>query len=168
MRSGGFLRPFNPGWWGPLLASLQHYRAPAALAEINPDHCYRTFCLASPPAPPRPSVLERYGTVPHGGRRCNGQTAQTDSVQVGLNFHVLQISGTWEPNDDEGKAAWELYVELVTRIAVVPLGGEEGLLREACPACIRCSPPPVTSCAATARGSPSPGPRASTASASWP
>jgi hypothetical protein len=54
-----------------------------------------------------------------------------DSVQVGLNLHVLQISGTWEPNEDEGKAAWELYVELVTRIAVVPLGGQEGLLREA-------------------------------------
>ena len=53
------------------------------------------------------------------------------SVQVGLNLHVVQISGTWEPNDDEGKAAWELYVELVTRIAVVPLGEQEGLLREA-------------------------------------
>lgn len=53
------------------------------------------------------------------------------SVQVGLNLHVLQISGTWEPNEDEGNAAWELYVELVTRIAVVPLGQEEGLLSEA-------------------------------------
>ena len=53
------------------------------------------------------------------------------SVQVGLNLHVLQISGTWEPNDDERKAAWELYVELVTRISVVPLGPGEGLLREA-------------------------------------
>jgi len=52
-------------------------------------------------------------------------------VQVGLNLHVLQISGTWEPNDDERKAAWELYVELVTRISVVPLGPGEGLLREA-------------------------------------
>jgi hypothetical protein len=30
-----------------------------------------------------------------------------------------------------GKAAWELYVELVTRLAVVPLGTQEGLLREA-------------------------------------
>lgn len=53
------------------------------------------------------------------------------SVQVGLNLHFLQVSGTWEPNDDERKAAWELYVELVTRIAVVPLGAGEGLLREA-------------------------------------
>ena len=53
------------------------------------------------------------------------------SVQVGLNLHFLQVSGTWEPNEDEGNAAWELYVELVTRVAVVPLGGQEGLLREA-------------------------------------
>jgi hypothetical protein len=53
------------------------------------------------------------------------------SIQVGLNLHFVQISGTWEPNDDERKAAWELYVELVTRIAVVPLGAQEGLLREA-------------------------------------
>lgn len=53
------------------------------------------------------------------------------SVQVGLNLPFLQISGTWEPNDDERKAAWELHVELVTRISVVPLGSDEGLLREA-------------------------------------
>jgi hypothetical protein len=53
------------------------------------------------------------------------------SVQVGLNLHFVQISGTWEPNDNERKAAWELYVELVTRISVVPLGPSEGLLREA-------------------------------------
>jgi len=53
------------------------------------------------------------------------------SVTVGLNLHFLQIGGTWEPNDDERKAAWELHVELVTRIAVVPLGTEEGLMREA-------------------------------------
>jgi hypothetical protein len=53
------------------------------------------------------------------------------SVQVGLNMPFLQLSGTWEPNDDERKAAWELHVELVTRIAVVPLRADEGLLREA-------------------------------------
>jgi hypothetical protein len=48
-----------------------------------------------------------------------------------LNLHILQITGTWEPNDDERMAAWELYVELVTRISVVPLKTDEGLLREA-------------------------------------
>jgi hypothetical protein len=53
------------------------------------------------------------------------------SVQIGLNLPFLQLSGTWEPNDDERKAAWELHVELVTRISVVPLSSDEGLLREA-------------------------------------
>jgi len=36
-----------------------------------------------------------------------------------------------EPNDTERRAAWELYVELLTRISVVPLAQREGLLREA-------------------------------------
>ncbi|MGW1617248.1 hypothetical protein ACWCQZ_49640 [Streptomyces sp. NPDC002285] len=53
------------------------------------------------------------------------------SVEVKLNLRVLEISGTWEPNDAERRAAWELYVELVTRVSVVPLREEEGLLREA-------------------------------------
>ena len=53
------------------------------------------------------------------------------SVDVKLNLHVLEISGTWEPNDAERRAAWELYVELVTRVSVVPLRVDEGLLREA-------------------------------------
>ncbi|MFF1682458.1 hypothetical protein ACFVYG_41245 [Streptomyces sp. NPDC058256] len=48
-----------------------------------------------------------------------------------LNLHVLEISGTWEPNDAERRAAWEVYVELVTRVSVVPLRADEGLLREA-------------------------------------
>ena len=41
------------------------------------------------------------------------------------------ISGTWEPDESEVRAAWELYVEMVTR---TPLGGfssQEGSLREA-------------------------------------
>jgi hypothetical protein len=53
------------------------------------------------------------------------------NVQVGLNLPFLQVSGTWEPNDDERKAAWELHVELVTRISAVELGADEGLLSEA-------------------------------------
>jgi hypothetical protein len=44
---------------------------------------------------------------------------------------VLEVSGSWEPSDAERRAAWEIYVELVTRISVVPLGPDLGLLREA-------------------------------------
>ena len=37
------------------------------------------------------------------------------TVEVGLDLKNFKISGTWEPNDAERKAAWELYVELITR-----------------------------------------------------
>lgn len=53
------------------------------------------------------------------------------SVEVGLDLKFFKITGTWEPNDAERLAAWELYVELITRVAVVPLPAGEGLLREA-------------------------------------
>ena len=51
------------------------------------------------------------------------------SVEVKLDLKLLSVSGVWEPNDAERAAAWELYVELITRAAAVPL--ENGLLREA-------------------------------------
>ena len=53
------------------------------------------------------------------------------SVQVELDLKVFKIAGTWEPNEVERRAAWELYVELLTRVAVVPLREGEGLVREA-------------------------------------
>lgn len=40
------------------------------------------------------------------------------------------VEGSWEPSDVEREAAWELYVELVTRISVVELDPEDGKLRE--------------------------------------
>jgi hypothetical protein len=51
------------------------------------------------------------------------------SVEVKLDLKVASIVGKWEPNDAERHAAWELYVELITRVALVPL--RHGLLREA-------------------------------------
>ena len=50
-------------------------------------------------------------------------------VSVSLPFGIG--SAEWETDSTERSAAWCLYVELVTRIAVQPLGLEEGLLREA-------------------------------------
>lgn len=50
-------------------------------------------------------------------------------VSVSLPFGMG--SAEWEADSTERRAAWSLYVELVTRIAVEPLEGEEGLLREA-------------------------------------
>ncbi len=54
------------------------------------------------------------------------------SMRVNLKLpYLADVEGTWEPDDRERDASWELYVELVTRIAVVPLGPEEGRIREA-------------------------------------
>ena len=51
-------------------------------------------------------------------------------IQLKLPW-VGEIAGMWEPDDAEAKAAWELYVELITRVSVVELKPGEGLLREA-------------------------------------
>lgn len=40
-------------------------------------------------------------------------------------------TGKWVVDGSQRKAAWEMYVELVTRISVQPLGADDGLLREA-------------------------------------
>jgi hypothetical protein len=53
------------------------------------------------------------------------------SLTVGLKLGLLDIGGEWRPDDAEENAAWEMYVELVTRISVAELKPGEGLLREA-------------------------------------
>jgi hypothetical protein len=47
-------------------------------------------------------------------------------VGVKVNLGFLELSGEWEPNDTERAAAWELYVELITRVTTVPLKPDEG------------------------------------------
>lgn len=51
-------------------------------------------------------------------------------VSINLPFGLGGLQGTWEPDEGEQQAAWEMYVELITRVAVVELGPDEGLLRE--------------------------------------
>jgi hypothetical protein len=41
------------------------------------------------------------------------------------------VEGEWVADEDQQRAAWEMYVELVTRVSVQPLRADEGLLREA-------------------------------------
>jgi len=55
--------------------------------------------------------------------------AKLTKVSVSLPFGLG--SAEWEPDLTERKAAWSLYVELVTRIAIEPLGEDEGVIREA-------------------------------------
>jgi len=58
--------------------------------------------------------------------------AKLTSVKVSLKLpYIGGVEGTWEPDEGERNAAWEMYVELITRISVVELKPGEGLLREA-------------------------------------
>jgi len=52
-------------------------------------------------------------------------------VKVKLKLPFFDLEGDWEADDTEKKAAWELYVELVTRISVEMIKYDQGLLREA-------------------------------------
>jgi hypothetical protein len=63
--------------------------------------------------------------------RLAGMPVDSLNVSLGLPFGLGNIGGTWKPKDDERKAAWEMYVELITRVSVAELGDDEGLVREA-------------------------------------
>ncbi len=55
-----------------------------------------------------------------------------NKINVELTVPLLgKIGGEWAPDDAERQAAWEMYVELATRITVQPLAPGEGLIREA-------------------------------------
>ncbi|AFY33552.1 hypothetical protein [Calothrix sp. PCC 7507] len=56
-------------------------------------------------------------------------SAKLKKVSVSLPFGIG--SAEWEADPTQRRAAWSLYVELVTRVAVQPLESSEGLLREA-------------------------------------
>ena len=66
------------------------------------------------------------GSVTYLGRR-KTESVRLDSVEWGW----LGIKGTWVADREQQTAAWEMYVELITRIAIQPLGDDEGLDREA-------------------------------------
>ena len=51
------------------------------------------------------------------------------SLQVGLPFNLGSL--VFEANEAEQRAAWSLYVEMTTRVAIQSLNTDEGLLREA-------------------------------------
>src|SRR5438105_11241700 len=51
-------------------------------------------------------------------------------VKIGIPY-LGEVEGTWEPDESEQRAAWEMHVELATRISVAELQPGEGLFREA-------------------------------------
>lgn len=56
---------------------------------------------------------------------------KVDSVRVEIGLPTIgKIEGTWVPDVSEQQAAWELYVELITRISITSAGRQDFLLRE--------------------------------------
>ena len=45
--------------------------------------------------------------------------------------YIGGIEGNWQPDERERDAAWEMFVELITRAAVIELRAGEGLMGEA-------------------------------------
>jgi hypothetical protein len=53
------------------------------------------------------------------------------NVDVRITDVGRTIGGTWTPSDAERAAAWEVVVELVTRVPIIPLREDDGRLDEA-------------------------------------
>jgi hypothetical protein len=52
------------------------------------------------------------------------------NAELGLPWGLGKVGGTWRPDEAERSAAWELLVELATRVALTKLRPGDGLLRE--------------------------------------
>jgi hypothetical protein len=56
---------------------------------------------------------------------------KVDSVKVEIGLPAIgKIEGTWVPDESEQSAAWELYIELITRISITSPEAQGFLLRE--------------------------------------
>jgi hypothetical protein len=99
------------------------------------DKVRTAYSLPLPAPAALPAITSSYPLSRDGG---NGYTdgmgykaPQLSEVTVELGLpYVGTISGKWKPDETEQRAAWELYVELVTRVSVAALQPDEGLLRE--------------------------------------
>jgi len=60
-------------------------------------------------------------------RRRRTESVRLEEVEVSW----LGIKGKWVADRDQQRAAWEMYVELITRISIQPFPPNEGLLWEA-------------------------------------
>ena len=58
--------------------------------------------------------------------------AKFKDLKVGIKIPYFgEIAGTWEVDESERKAAWELYIELITRVSLARTDPQEGSLRSA-------------------------------------
>jgi hypothetical protein len=106
--------------------SIPFFLRPKRYADFRTDYQTGLFQLQQTIAEPgRPPMFETMplcyaeDTMQHGG--------QLLEVQVELAIpYIGKIAGTWKPDEREQDAAWEMYVELVTRVSVadpLPTGG---------------------------------------------
>lgn len=58
-------------------------------------------------------------------------TAKLSETKFKINLGFLELETTWEIDEIQKKAAWEMYVELATRITTAELKENDSLLREA-------------------------------------
>ncbi len=52
-----------------------------------------------------------------------------DMTSLKINAHFLEME--WQPKDEDKTAAWELYIELLTRITTQPLPQQDGVEQSA-------------------------------------
>lgn len=52
------------------------------------------------------------------------------TVDIKLKTPFFEVGGSWQPNNAERDAAWEIYVQLVTRVATAPMPHDLGSDRE--------------------------------------
>jgi len=57
--------------------------------------------------------------------------ARLTDTKFRVKLGFLELDTTWVVDESQKKAAWEMYVELATRITTAELKEDEGLLREA-------------------------------------
>jgi hypothetical protein len=77
------------------------------------------------------SSAARAGALLGAATLAASEEAAVPGGEEGLSWRVGRVTDSWIPTEAEREAAWEMYVELVTRIGVQGLRPEEGLLREA-------------------------------------
>lgn len=59
----------------------------------------------------------------------SSESVKATKLTVGLPFGIGQLE--FEPDEVEQRAAWQLYVELMTRVATLPFEPGTGFIREA-------------------------------------
>lgn len=93
--------------------------------SLDQEEIFVSVAQTEPPDDPEQLTLREANFVPAPPGEATRSTMSNE-----CSF-LQSIRGTWEPNEEEKKAAWEIYVELVTRIPIAVLGHDEGILREA-------------------------------------